>query len=159
MKSFVCLLEKYWVGSKVLVLFSYKIICHFCHCWIYCVVCLWLTTIIHRVYAFLHCSPIVCQMSKEGNIKNQKVPGFCSCFVSSSSGPEKEPDALRNSLSKHKSAPQPLAVTETIPKVWFRAMDRGPEAGISGRQHGRQLLEVWKPAESLPKWSGSGGSS
>lgn len=73
MKFFVCLLEKYWVGSKVLVFFSFKIICHLCHCWIYRVIYLWLTRIIHVLYAFLHCSAIIYQICMEGNIKREEA--------------------------------------------------------------------------------------
>lgn len=170
MKSFVCLLEKYWVGSKVLVLFSYKIICHLCHCWIYCVVCRWLTTIIHRIYAFLHCRPIACQMSKGGNIKNQKVPCFCSYFMSSSTGPEKEPDALRKSPSKHKSAPQskgsdrnwPLSVTQSQGQgswgwdPWKAAWQaRQADGGLEGSRMLTKMEWKWWQQLELPfsPWS------
>lgn len=152
MKYFVCLLEKYWVGSKVLVLFSFKIICNLCHCWIYCVVCLWLTTLIHKAYASLHCSPIICQMSKEGNIKNKK----CQVSVAIPCLPALDQRRILMFWRTHWASPN------EFPSLWavrFRATDRGPEAGISGKHMAGRLLEVWKPAECLPKWTGSGDSS
>lgn len=145
MKFFVCLLEKYWVGSKVLVLFSFKIICHLCHCWIYCVIYLWLT-IIQGVYASLHCITIIYQICRKGNIKREKVVSVAiPC-----------PPTLGCKKNLMCASANLFFLPRAGRGCWHLNVTQGYTQGPSGLYQWRgcmagRLLEVWRCSRTLPK--------